>query len=538
MACSWRRSNRCALPTTTPCSWSAWWRARFRHPRDDPLLSERARASVPGLTRRADTTASERADYLAALAAGAERVLTAPRADRRAQRAARPAPWLLETASHLAGRPVLASELDPGHPTARDAPWLDLVASFESALEHAPAAGTLQEHHLQGLLAWKAAQRPLGRHPLTVRYPELRLGFTSIRARARRTLGPWEGVIGSRPGLAPGPDRILSPTSLEHWAHCPFRYFLSRVLHIDELERPEARERLSPADRGTIIHDVLQEFIETYPRSTPEQAWSPEERNALRAIGEAHCDAAEADGLTGRSVWWNLDRARILRELDAVLETDEWARANDQTVPWAFELGFGSAGDPLPALTIDLPDSEPVRFRGRIDRVDRSPDGSRYFVYDYKTGMPNDLTGITDDPVMRGRRLQLAIYANAIQRAYPDVEVGAHYWFTREQGNDAFAGFILGDAEHARLTDALHTIVSTVGAGQFPAYPGADGWFGPENCKWCAFDRLCPQDRARRFERRREDPALDAITSLAEQEWIPESDELDALDADGAEVTR
>jgi ATP-dependent helicase/nuclease subunit B len=492
-------------------------------PRDDPLLSERARAVAPGLGRRADAAARERGDYLAALAAGSECVLSTPRADRRAQRPARPAPWLLETATHLAGKPVLASELDPGHPTARGARWLELVASFESALEHAPAAGSLQEHHLRGLLAWKAARRPLNRHPLTVRYPDLRLGITSIRARGRRTLGPWEGVIGPRPGLAPGPDRILSATSLEQWAHCPFRYFLARVLRVDELERPEARERLSPADRGTIIHNVLQEFVEAHPRHAPEQPWSDAERAALAAIAERHCDAAEADGITGRSVWWKLDRARIMRELSGVLATDEWARANDGTVPWAFELGFGGAGDPLPPLSIDLPESEPVSFRGRIDRVDRSPDGSRFFVYDYKTGMPNDLDDITEDPVMRGRRLQLALYASAVQRAFPDTEVGAHYWFTREQGNEAFAGFVLGDAEHARLADALHTIVNAVGHGQFPAYPGADTWFGPDNCRWCAFDRLCPRDRARRFERRRDDPALEAIITLAEAEWNAEA---------------
>ena len=56
-------------------------------------------------------------------------------------------------------------------------------------------------------------------------------------------------------------------------------------------------------------------------------------------------------------------------------------------------------------------------------------------------------------------------------------------------------------------------------AGHFPMYPGADGYFGPENCRWCAFGRVCPRDRARRFERRRDDPALDAITSLAEHDW-------------------
>jgi hypothetical protein len=126
---------------------------------------------------------------------------------------------------------------------------------------------------------------------------------------------------------------------------------------------------------------------------------------------------------------------------------------------------------------------------------------------------------------MKGRRLQLAIYATAVQRSFPDAEVGAHYWFTRERENDAFAGFILGDVETERLHDALGTIVGAVAAGQFPMYPGADNAYrGPENCKWCAFDRVCPGDRARRFDWRRDDPALEAITALAEHDWDPDGD--------------
>ena len=491
------------------------------HPRDDPLIPDRARSTVPGLARRGDAARRDRDDYLAALAAAHERVLTTPRADRRAQRPARPAPWLLESASHLAGRVVLASELDPGHPTAQQAGWLDVVASFEGGLAHAPTAGSLQEHHLRSLLAWKAARRPLGRHPLALLEVPLRAGFTALAARSRRVLGPWEGDIGPRAGLAPGPERPLSATSLEQWAQCPFKYFLSRVLRVEELERPEARERLAGTDRGTMIHDVLQEFVETHPRTSPDQPWSAAERAELRAIAEAKCDAAEADGITGRAVWWELDRARLLREIDAVLDTDEWARANDGTIPYAFELGFGTASDRLPPLTIEIDGATPVTFRGRIDRVDRTPDGSHYFVYDYKTGMPNDLAHIGDDPVMRGRRLQLALYATAVRRAFPDADVGAYYWFTRERGHGSFAGFELDDVASARLEQALSTIVGAVATGRFPAYPGADGWWGPENCQWCAFDRVCPRDRVRRMERRRGDPALEPILTLAEDDWVP-----------------
>ena len=311
---------------------------------------------------------------------------------------------------------------------------------------------------------------------------------------------------------------------------------MARVLRVEELERPEARERLSPAERGTIIHDVLQEFVAEYPRDAPDQPWSEEERAGLRAIAEAHCDTAEQHGITGRAVWWKLDRARILRELDAVLETDEWARAHDGTIPWAFELGFGNAGDSLAPLTIDIEGAVPVTFRGRIDRVDRAPDGSRYFVYDYKTGSPTDLLRIEDDPVLQGPAACSWRSTRARCSARSPTPRSVRTTGSRaERGNDAFAGFVLGDVETERLHDALGTIVGSVAAGQFPMYPGADGYFGPENCRWCAFDRVCPRDRARRFERRRDDPALEAITSLAEHDWVPASDLDDDADHEDVE---
>ncbi|MFM8305174.1 MAG: PD-(D/E)XK nuclease family protein, partial [Actinomycetota bacterium] len=494
-------------------------------PRDDPLLPDRARAAVEGLARCGETARRERDDFLAALAVAPERVVTMPRADRRAGRAARPAPWLLESARHLAGRVVLASELDPGSATACDAPWLEVVASFEAGLADAPLAGSLQEHHLRSLLGWKAAGLALRRHPLVRTEPSFGTGLAAIDARSRRGIGPWEGVIGRRDGLAPGSDQPLSATSLEQWAHCPFRYFLSRVLRVEELERPEARERLAGTDRGTLIHDVLQEFVEGHPRATPDEPWSPEERAELHATTVAKCAAAEADGITGRAVWWELDRAKLTREIDGVLDTDEWARVHDETVPYALELGFGTAGDALPPLTLALPGSAPVTFRGRIDRIDRSPDGSRILVFDYKTGMPNELDDITVDPVMRGRRLQLALYATALARAFPTAEVGAYYWFTREHEADAFAGFTLDDDVATRRDAVLTTIVGAIGTGCFPAYPGPDTFWGPDNCRFCAYDRVCPGDRVRRLERRRADPALRPIVMLAEEPWPPDGTE-------------
>ena len=79
--------------------------------REDPLLPDRERRDITGLVPRATRRLEERRDYLAALAAGAERVLTFPRADPRAQRKRLPARWVLESARHLAGADLSAEEL-------------------------------------------------------------------------------------------------------------------------------------------------------------------------------------------------------------------------------------------------------------------------------------------------------------------------------------------------------------------------------------------------------------------------------------------
>ena len=78
------------------------------------------------------------------------------------------------------------------------------------------------------------------------------------------------------------------------------------------------------------------------------------------------------------------------------------------------EVSFGDAGQP--DVVVPLPEGRAVRFRGRIDRVDRSPDGRTVVVYDYKTGNPARAASLRDYPVLAGQRLQLPVYAHAARR--------------------------------------------------------------------------------------------------------------------------
>ena len=173
-----------------------------------------------------------------------------------------------------------------------------------------------------------------------------------------------------------------------------------------------------------------------------------------------------------------------------------------------------------------------VRFHGRIDRVDRSPDGRRTVVYDYKTGHPPKPD---DDPVSSGRALQLPVYALAARAREGTDDATAAYWYTRVDDRARALAEVSLDGAEERFVDVVTTIVDGISGGCFPAYPGeptwdyrsrSDSW---HSCQYCDFDRLCPVDRGRAWERVSDDPATAPFLALD-----PDADETEGDDEDGA----
>jgi hypothetical protein len=112
--------------------------------------------------------------------------------------------------------------------------------------------------------------------------------------------------------------------------------------------------------------------------------------------------------------------------------------------------------------------------------------------------------------------LQLAVYAEAVQREMPDADVEARYWFTREnEGGEGTARSIAYDnATRRRFADVLTTMVDGIGSGTFPPVAGEDVLGKPQNCRHCPYDRICPADRAELWERKGDGPAVRAYVDL------------------------
>ncbi len=221
----------------------------------------------------------------------------------------------------------------------------------------------------------------------------------------------------------------------------------------------------------------------------------------------------EAQGRTGRRLFWHRDRRRILAELDRFLTEDDDVRSGSGLRTIATELRFGFTDGALP---VDLPlsDGRALRFRGAADRIDVASGGSLWIV-DYKTGRP---VGIPEgDPTAGGRLLQLPVYAAAARVVRrPDTPVGAAYWYVSTRGGFRWAELVLTPAVDARVDEVLRAIADGIDGGVFPCRVDPPTTWTRRWRSYTDPDARGTRDRYREWVRKREAPELHGYLSLAE----------------------
>jgi RecB family exonuclease len=328
-----------------------------------------------------------------------------------------------------------------------------------------------------------------------------------VRERRSERFTRFDGNLPAGSVAVPGPDEPVSPTSMQTYAACPFRYFMEKVLGLSESERPEDVIRLSATERGTMVHRILERFV------AGRIAGEDGSIDRLQAIATEEFASTEGNGITGKALLWGYDQEVIRRELHQF-------HARDTLTPVAVEMDFGRQGGTPVAVTLD--DGRQLSFKGSADRVDRAPDG-HLVVTDYKTGSTYGYGGLdTKDAVARGEKLQLPIYGLAARELYgdPDTPVEARYWFVSEKGEFAAKGYTLDDERLARFRSVLGVITEGIADGNFPARPGEEntrpGYGGFDNCGYCSFDALCARERDRHWDRKKVSVELRPYVALAE----------------------
>lgn len=221
-----------------------------------------------------------------------------------------------------------------------------------------------------------------------------------------------------------------SPTRLEIFNRCPFRYLMEYGLKLRERELRQERQ----TDYGTLVHNALDLLINGYIEEKTDFSALTKESVAERldsilpALFEEHNGGIYLDSGRMRS-----QAERIRERLVNISWTLVRQIADGSFRPYASELSFGRPGDELPALELR---SGGISFRitGIVDRVDTLKlDGDSYYrIIDYKTGDTKfDFTALA-----AGVRLQLPLYAAAVQAALSTEEkyrtAGLYYLHTAD----------------------------------------------------------------------------------------------------------
>ncbi|MFI5268309.1 MAG: PD-(D/E)XK nuclease family protein [Chloroflexota bacterium] len=242
------------------------------------------------------------------------------------------------------------------------------------------------------------------------------------------------------------------------------------------------------------------------------------DREQLRDIAERNFQELRSSGLAGNPLVWQATAADVWADLETFLSEDQAWRAEHGWQPSRFEQSFGyEEPGSWPPLDLDV-DGLTLRFRGQIDRIDLAENGQRAFLYDYKTGRTDSYKTVDVDPVIAGQALQLALYAEAARRNLGSPAIEAAYWFISSRGGFAMHGLRKSAAEvSARLREVLGHIAAGIQTGAFPAVPGEEDEYygGFDNCRWCDYDRVCPNARDQLWLSKREAPACRHYEVLA-----------------------
>jgi len=230
----------------------------------------------------------------------------------------------------------------------------------------------------------------------------------------------------------------LSASDLDLYLTCPLKYKFARVFGIPQ--EPTINQRF-----GILVHNVLERFHKEDGEGGLERLMELFQAGWRRA-GFGSSD----DELQFR------DRAREAMRL--YWEREQQSEGEPLWLERKFDIRIG-----------------PHHVRGRVDRVDRLPDGSHELI-DYKTGERKSEAELEND-------LQLALYRLAAREAW-DLEVSAGSYYYVLDAEKVAAPVRPDDAERVERT------VLEVGEGvtsqDFEPRPS------PTTCGWCDYRLVCP----------------------------------------------
>lgn len=371
------------------------------------------------------------------------------------------------------------------------------------------------------------------------------------RAAREEPFGPFEGRLAS-PDLSamlaahvPGPSKPVSPSALEMFCKCAYRYYFHHVVRLRPVDETEEPADLGPLELGTLFHDAARRAASTrrgkpFGDLTDERALS---RLANTSASEA-LDAFEKENgfVLSPPLMREIALDRVRRHLQAWLMFE---RRGPRCVyaPAGAEVRFGPPTGHDRCADPDLSSDDPALsrhgapLRGQIDLVSVDASDGMTRVTDFKVKMSAKAV----DAIVKQRRdgavvwsgemLQLPVYALAAagpvgrKGTLPAAIASEYLFLAADPDLDSpsvrveSVGLDPADTSDAvaSLEGILETIRASVAEGVFRPRPV--GTLRKEQCPLCDFKTICGPGHERLYASKAEDPdpavaRLDLVSRL------------------------
>ncbi len=253
---------------------------------------------------------------------------------------------------------------------------------------------------------------------------------------------PSAAQNGAEPSLDPfiprrGRGLMLSASDIDTYRICPLKYKFARVFRIPQ--EPTIHQRF-----GIVLHQVLERF-------------HSQGGGSLESLMELFHASWRRSGF-GDSDDELQFRDRAVAALESYWRRDQ---ESDSQAVW-FERSF--------AFKIG-----PHLLRGRVDRVDRHPDGT-YELIDYKTGRAKTEEELRED-------VQLSVYQMGARESW-GLETSAQSYFYVLTGENVPVEHSEEELERVRSTVA--EIAGGILKQRFEPTPS------PDVCRFCDYRIICP----------------------------------------------
>lgn len=387
------------------------------------------------------------------------------------------------------------------------------AARFETVPQYRPDCLTESE------LATRCLLERLVPTALCPQYPggallERSLAVLQAHERMERRLGVYDGLIGEGFGywetvLARG----LSPSALQRYATCPFQFFAASVLRLDAEKQDKPGDPIGPLEQGTLAHRILRRWMEDLTGQgffVEGATGSIDPLTRLEQCARQVFADYEVTHPVGYALTWELRQRELLTFLREVVQRD-LAELAGGWQPRLFEYPVNGI------LTVKLANGPiAVPLKGRLDRVDWSPQRQAFRIVDYKfkrTKEPKSYEKNLALGAVRGYHLQPPLYlvmaeaslAAAFDQPSPTCEGVWFYYLAPDWKERMKQVRFPGDAWQSPLETGLSTsfmrIFTGIRSGSFFIAPHESV------CERCEFGSICRRTHQSSAWRARADAA-------------------------------